>query len=628
MGEPIRLVGTIWICGTLVFVVIAFARIRSFHKLLRQTRLGTAELQRRVWELAQQMGLKKMPLLQVTDACLPPLVWGVGRRTTLLLPARLLDQLADSKVTAVLAHELTHVRRKDSWIRWCELVAVSVYWWCPFVWFARHKLQEAEERCCDADVLRRFPNLRTCYGSALLETLEFLSQARCPAVVSTGFGRHKSLKRRFELIVSKRAPVRPNRALWCAMVLTAVATLVVMPRALSLASDDAISETDGGNAPCTITLKDGSLINGSIVSLGGDQIVIKLHSDESQLSPRLFDNVAKIEATTIREVWELSLAECIRIALQHDELVQVAVKSDGTLLLSPRTTDAPAIWDLRSRIEGIVRDIESAYWDVWLAYRDLDAVKASRDEAQSFWQSVASEFRRAAATEPGKRLSASDEARARLQYYKFRARVEQCLTDLYKSESRLRHLLEMAASDGRLIRPSDQPDMARKEFEWGAIQKEALNNRVEIAAQKQAIMKREELAQRQPARGRRELSGVRHQELLLGREKAILSDLELEVSHQLADAVRDADLRHSVARTNQNRAAAARSEATATMAAFRSGIATFDLALDAQRRAVEATRAHNQAQADYVRAVAQVDARKGSLLTRHGLELAESEQDQ
>ena len=67
---------------------------------------------------------------------------------------------------------------------------------------------------------------------------------------------------------------------------------------------------------------------------------------------------------------------------------------------------------------------------------------------------------------------------------------------------------------------------------------------------------------------RRELSGVRHHELLLARDRAILQDLELEVSHQLGDAIRDLDLNYGLTQTNFNRRVAAEAEVVAVNASY------------------------------------------------------------
>ncbi len=65
---------------------------------------------------------------------------------------------------------------------------------------------------------------------------------------------------------------------------------------------------------------------------------------------------------------------------------------------------------------------------------------------------------------------------------------------------------------------------------------------------------------------RRELSGVRHHELLIARERAILQDLELEVSHQLGDSIRDVDNFYGLSQTNFNRRVASEKEVQAVVA--------------------------------------------------------------
>jgi hypothetical protein len=122
---------------------------------------------------------------------------------------------------------------------------------------------------------------------------------------------------------------------------------------------------------------------------------------------------------------------------------------------------------------------------------------------------------------------------------------------------------------------------------------------------------------------RRELSGVRNQELLLARDRAILQDLENEIVHQLGDAIRDLDLNYGLTQTNFNRRVAAEAEVVAVEAAYRVGNATLDLLLDAQRRRAEAESAYYRSLVDYNRAIMNVHYRKGSLLEYDGVYLAE-----
>jgi hypothetical protein len=122
---------------------------------------------------------------------------------------------------------------------------------------------------------------------------------------------------------------------------------------------------------------------------------------------------------------------------------------------------------------------------------------------------------------------------------------------------------------------------------------------------------------------RRELSGIRHHELLLARDRAILQDLELEISHQLGDAIRDIDLNYGLTQTNFNRRVAAEAEVVAVQAQYQFQQVTLDLLLDAQRRRAEAESAYYRSLVDYNRAIMNVHYRKGSLLEYDGVYLAE-----
>lgn len=329
-------------------------------------------------------------------------------------------------------------------------------------------------------------------------------------------------------------------------------------------------------------------------------------------------------------------------------------------------------------VRNLIRDVEQAYWSLYFAYRDLDARKLGRDSSLETWKKVSALFKEGAAGG-----SADREAQARAQYFQFQAQVEQGLTDLFTAETRLRYLMGLAVSDGRLIRPSDEPAIARIEFDWRSIHTEAVARRVEVRSQKWEIKRREleliaarnHLLPRVDAFGtyrwrglgdqlidssgntgafnvdgsdafstvtsgdfqewqlgvqasiqlgfRTALSTVRNHQLLLARERAVLQDLELEVSHQLGDALRDLDLNYGLTETNFNRRAAAQREVEAVKAAYEADRVTLDLLLDAQSRRADAESAYYRSLVDYNLAIADVHWRKGSLLDYNGVLLAE-----
>ena len=79
---------------------------------------------------------------------------------------------------------------------------------------------------------------------------------------------------------------------------------------------------------------------------------------------------------------------------------------------------------------------------------------------------------------------AEKEAQARQQYFIFRSTVQTALNDLYRAENRVRYIMGISVSDGRLIRTKDDPTTARISFDWHEIQEEGLARSVELRPQK------------------------------------------------------------------------------------------------------------------------------------------------
>jgi hypothetical protein len=122
---------------------------------------------------------------------------------------------------------------------------------------------------------------------------------------------------------------------------------------------------------------------------------------------------------------------------------------------------------------------------------------------------------------------------------------------------------------------------------------------------------------------RRELAGVRHAQLLLARDKALLEEYELDISHGLARAVRNLDANFQLAQTNANRWAASQKEVEAWEALYRGGRAPLNEVLEAQRRRAVGQAAFWSAIAEYNKAIADLHTRKGSILEYNNIAFEE-----
>jgi TonB family protein len=137
--------------------------------------------------------------VRTTSALVEPALVGVFR-PALLLPQGLVEHLSPAQVDAVLAHELSHWRRRDNLTAAVHMLVEAVFWFHPLVWWVGARLVEERERACDEAVVRAGHDGRT-YAEAILKVCEHYvaSTLKCAAGVSGA-----DLKRRVMEIARSR----------------------------------------------------------------------------------------------------------------------------------------------------------------------------------------------------------------------------------------------------------------------------------------------------------------------------------------------------------------------------------------------------------------------------------------
>jgi beta-lactamase regulating signal transducer with metallopeptidase domain len=219
-----------WIAGTLCFTVWLGVRIVRLRPVLRAAAPADAVVEQVVARLASRIGLRRLPDVRLIDAEISPLVCSLGRRPILLLPRAITLWSASGQRDAIIAHELAHLKRRDHWVRWLELLATAALWWHPLVWLARWRLREAEEQCCDAWAVSMMSDApRRTYAEALVEAVKLFPRdsARLSPVAS-GIGQFNHLKRRIDMIM-KHQPGRTMSPAWRVLVVAMFAALPVVP---------------------------------------------------------------------------------------------------------------------------------------------------------------------------------------------------------------------------------------------------------------------------------------------------------------------------------------------------------------------------------------------------------------
>ena len=332
--------------------------------------------------------------------------------------------------------------------------------------------------------------------------------------------------------------------------------------------------------------------------------------------------------------------------------------------------------NLEATLQNKVTNVEIRYWDLYCAYRNLDAAKTGRDAALETWRIVKDQF------DEGAEVNIQQVAQASEQYHFFDAQVIDAYNSVLNAEGQLRFLLGWAMTDGRFLRPIDEPVKAPVEFDWCNSLCEALTYRPELRQERWEVKKRElalayskngllpelnvsllyrwlglgnkfgssddggtfpdqdsaalnDLYQgnyqevqfggtfAMPIGFRRELANVRNAQLKLARELARIEDMELDISKELTEAFRALAANQMIMQSSFNRWKDTTTEEEHFKRLEDAGVETLDVALDAQRRRSQAEIAFYTALCEYNKTIALIHRRKGTILAYSGICFAE-----
>lgn len=153
-----------------------------------------------------------------------------------------------------------------------------------------------------------------------------------------------------------------------------------------------------------------------------------------------------------------------------------------------------SVADFEAQVRNLVYDVEQLYWDLYFAYRNVEAEKVGRDSALSIYQTNRDLL-------SGGNASLVEISQAEARYAEFRSRLQGALSSsnlpgadprgVYGIERELRGRMGLSPSDGRLIRPIDAPTLAYVDFDWFESQTIALYRHPELRRSRFELKQRE-----------------------------------------------------------------------------------------------------------------------------------------
>ncbi|MFM9067822.1 MAG: TolC family protein, partial [Planctomycetota bacterium] len=367
--------------------------------------------------------------------------------------------------------------------------------------------------------------------------------------------------------------------------------------------------------------------------------------------------------------------------------------------------------DFELGLRDYINNVENAYWDLYYAYRDLEAKTSGREETLKIWEGFRTRIQTKSA------LQYEKEAQSREQYYRLSEEVQNAFSGKVQTgtrsggdigggtfravpgvqvaERRLRLLIGLPINDGRIIVPKSDPCLAPMKLDWNSLTAEALARRPELQRQRLQVKRRElellasrnfllprlDLIGRYRFRGtgvdlwnnsngyipgtealnvdnavqnlvsgdypdwrlggeltfpvgfRQGHAAVRNAQLFLARERALLTEQERSVLHDLSNAYSDVARTYELCMLAAQRRDAARQRYSQLRAEIPQDPDTpspgkiyesrmTDL-LEAIRRVVDAESTYHAAVVENALAIKNVHFEKGSLLEYNNVHLAD-----
>jgi beta-lactamase regulating signal transducer with metallopeptidase domain len=124
---------------------------------------------------SRKVGLRRTPRLGESEALSIPAAMGFWRPVVLL--PRGWEEWSDSQIEAVLAHELSHIARRDPLTQTLSNLHRAIFWFSPLGWWLDRIVVELAEQASDDAALRAGAD-RTRYAEVLLHFFRALRASR------------------------------------------------------------------------------------------------------------------------------------------------------------------------------------------------------------------------------------------------------------------------------------------------------------------------------------------------------------------------------------------------------------------------------------------------------------------
>lgn len=217
-----------WLSGVAILSFVWVGRMRRVGAGSTQPSDQLARCNQLVSELCESLHVAKLPEVRITESSFGPAVFGLFQ-PTIVLPRKVLEHVSDAELRPVLAHELIHIKRRDTWVGLLQLIAAVLWWFHPLAWIAIRRLSDSLELATDEDVVAQTEFDEHCYAGSLLAVIS-AAHLTPPVTGTVGVFTCQVTELRIRRLITSKLP-RPRPLLSLALAIL-LACLILPGRGL------------------------------------------------------------------------------------------------------------------------------------------------------------------------------------------------------------------------------------------------------------------------------------------------------------------------------------------------------------------------------------------------------------
>ncbi len=161
-----------WLVGFILFsskLLIGFTQVFSLRKNCLP--IVDEKILALIRKAKAKFGIARNIIIAESNGILSPSTFGCIT-PVILFPVGVINSLTINEIEAIIAHELSHIKRNDYIINIMQSIVETVFYFHPGIWWISNQIRIEREKCCD-DMAVSVTNRKMQYAKALVKMQAF-----------------------------------------------------------------------------------------------------------------------------------------------------------------------------------------------------------------------------------------------------------------------------------------------------------------------------------------------------------------------------------------------------------------------------------------------------------------------